>query len=90
MEHVITLREQPRGHMGTHPDFDVLLNGRKVETAYFNTRGYRVGLPLPTGGKLDPGEISLAALKREISRINREAKALARQKSSGKPEISLA
>lgn len=33
MEHVVTLREQPRGHMGTHPDFDVLLNGRKVETA---------------------------------------------------------
>jgi hypothetical protein len=75
MSHRITLRESPRRHMlATRPDFDVLLNGVKVERAYFNMRGYRVGLPLPGGGMLDPGEISLSRLNAEIRRINREAR----------------
>jgi hypothetical protein len=74
MAHVITLRQQPKSHMGTQPDFDVLLNGSTFDRAYFNTHGYRVGLPLPGGGTLDPGEISLAKLKRLIASLNREAK----------------
>jgi hypothetical protein len=72
MAHKITLRESPRRAMlQTKPDFDVLLNGVKVERAYFNTRGYRVGLPLPDGRMFDPGEVSLTQLRREVGKINR-------------------
>jgi hypothetical protein len=75
MAHVITLEEKRgRAILQTKPDFWVLVNGQRKDQAYFNMRGYRVGLPLPDGRTLDPGEISLAALKREIGKINREAK----------------
>lgn len=84
MTQAVTLREQPRRHMGSNPDFDVLLFGQKVETAYFNCRGYRAGLPLPTGGMLDPGEVSMARLRREIAAINREYAAFAKAELSAR------
>lgn len=76
MPHVLSLERKPRsGCLQEKPDFWVLLNGKRADQAYFNMRGYRVGLPLPDGRTLDPGEVSLTRVRREIARINREAKA---------------
>jgi hypothetical protein len=54
--------------------YDVLLNGQKVGQLYFNMRGYRGDLPLPDGTKLDIGEKSISAFKREVALINRESR----------------
>lgn len=76
MPHVLYLEEKPhKSILQDKPDFWVLLNGKRVEQACYNLRGYRVGLPLPDGRVLDPGEISLTQLRKEIAKINREAKA---------------
>ena len=72
----ITLQKSNRrAILQTIPDYDVLLNGVVCAKAFFNTRGYVVdkGLPMPSGSRLDPGEISLTKLKREIMILNREA-----------------
>ena len=54
--------------------FDVLLNGAKFSELSFNMRGYIGYLPTPTGGKLDIGERSITAFRREIAILNREAR----------------
>lgn len=62
----------------TMPDYDVVLNGAVVAKCYHNMSGYCIdrGLPTPRGSRLDPGEISLAKMRREVSTLNREAKAI--------------
>ena len=75
MVHVLSLEKSPHKQiLQTEDDYFIRLNGRRVGQAYFNMRGYCCGLPLPDGMVLDPGEISLTQLKKEISKINREAK----------------
>ena len=74
----VSLKETARGrHMLERTKrFDVLLNGQPIgEQLYWNTRGYRGALPLPDGHMLDPGEIGITGFRREVARINREARA---------------
>jgi hypothetical protein len=54
--------------------YDVVLNGAVVDELYFNMRGYVGYLPLPTGGKLDIGEVSISRFRREVALLNREAR----------------
>ncbi len=54
--------------------YDVLANGVLCDTLYYNMRGYQGYLPLPDGGKLDIGEKSISAYKKEISLLNKESK----------------
>jgi hypothetical protein len=75
--HIVTLKEAPqkRSMCETHMRYDVLANGKLTDTLYFNMRGYQGYLPLPDGQKLDIGEMGISAYKKEISCINKEAKA---------------
>ncbi len=70
----ITLKERRKTILQTEPDFDILLNGEKFGTLTYNMTGYIGSLPLPEGGNLAMGEISLSAYRREISYLHREAK----------------
>ena len=70
----ITLKKRPKAILQTKPDFDILLNGEVVGPLTYNMTGYIGYLPLPEGGKMDFGEISLTAYRREIARLNREAR----------------
>lgn len=72
----IELRQSPhRAIAQTIPDYDVYLNGEKWGEIYYNMTGYVGYLPCPpNGSKLDMGESSLATYKREVSKLNREAK----------------
>lgn len=74
--HRITLHEAPRRRsmLETKMRYDVLLNGERVGELCYNMRGYIGYLPLPGGTKLDIGERPISAFKREIFRINREAR----------------
>lgn len=76
MPHVVSLREAPHkmAMLETKMRYDVLLNGEYWGDLYFNTRGYCGYLPLPGGKRFDPGEISLSNFKKEIQKINKEAK----------------
>ena len=73
----ITIKEnrQDMAIFETTPRYDIFLNGEFFDQAYYNMTGYRVGLPTPDGAVLDPGEISITKLKREIASLNREARA---------------
>jgi hypothetical protein len=70
----IELRERRAHMLGGPRDYDVVLHGKVVDGAYFNTRGYRTGLPMPNGSTLDPGEVSLTRLRREVAKLNQEWK----------------
>lgn len=72
--HVTLLESTKRANMQTRPDYDVYVNGVFVGNIYFNLTGYVGYLPLPGGKKFNIGERSLAAYKKEIAIINREAK----------------
>jgi hypothetical protein len=56
----------------TTPRFDVMLHGQKVDQLYYNMRGYVGYLPTPDGGRLDIGEKSISAFRREVAVLNRE------------------
>ena len=76
--HVLTLNKVRSPHLlETKGRYDLLLNGNKVSTVYYNMRGYLIdnGIPLPGGGKFQLPECSLTTIKREIAAINREARA---------------
>lgn len=75
--HVVTLREAPSkmAMLETKMRYDVLLNGAFHSELYFNTKGYVGSLPMPNGKNLSIGETSIAQYKKEISRINKDAKA---------------
>lgn len=83
----VTLRPAPnrKAICETEMPYDVLLDGEKVDEAYFNLRGYRAGIPTPGGGHLDPGEVSLAQLRRDIAHINREWAELRRTQPTLRP-----
>lgn len=70
----ITLRPAPhrKAICECEMPYDVLLHGQVFGELYFNLRGYRGYLPTPDGKKLDIGEKTLAAYKREIAVLNRE------------------
>ncbi len=70
----ITLKERRKAILQTKPDFDILLNGEVFGALTYNMTGYIGYLPLPEGGKMDFGEISLTAYRREIAYLHREAK----------------
>lgn len=74
----LELRETRRGcaMLEKTPRFDVILNGQIAGQLHFNMRGYIGYLPTPTGGKLDIGEKGITAFRREVSALNREARAL--------------
>ena len=76
--HVVTLKEAPqkRSMLETKMRYDVVVNGETVfDTLSFNMRGYIGYLPLRDGDKLHIGECGIAAYKKEIGIINREARA---------------
>jgi hypothetical protein len=54
-----------------------MLNGQKVDELYFNLKGYVGYLPAPSGAKLDIGEKSISAFRREVAALNREFAAAA-------------
>lgn len=83
----VTLRPAPnrKAICETEMPYDVLLDGEKVGEAYFNLRGYRAGIPTPGGGHLDPGEVSLAQLRKDIAHINREWAELRRTQPTLRP-----
>jgi hypothetical protein len=71
----ITIKETQRGRAicETTPRYDVLLHGNLVGQLYFNMTGYTgCYLPCANGAKLNPGECSIASLKRQIAILNRE------------------
>lgn len=72
----ITLHSKPSPHfLDPYANWQVLLNGAPWgQPFYYNMRGFRGVLPLPDGGAFDPGEVTLTQLRREVARINREAK----------------
>jgi hypothetical protein len=56
-----------------HPQYDVLLYGKKIGQLYFNMRGYTgVYLPQPSGIPLNIGERSITAYRKAIARLNKE------------------
>lgn len=61
-----------------HDRYDVELSGRIVGQLYFNLRGYVGVLPVPEGGNLTIGEQPITAYRREVAKLNREWKAVAR------------
>jgi hypothetical protein len=78
----ISLRPKRMMMLQTIPDYHVILTTddgeRNTGDCYYNMTGYRVGVPYLDGGRerfLDPGEISMAKLKREIANSHREARA---------------
>jgi hypothetical protein len=54
------------------PRYDIVLNDKVVGPLTYNMRGYIGYLPTPTGSKLDIGERSISAFKREVAALNRE------------------
>lgn len=76
----VTLVSKPSPHFAeTHKRWQVVLNGEPWgEPFYYNMRGFRGALPLPDGRSFDPGEVTLTRLRREVARINREAREAAR------------
>ncbi|MCO5067051.1 MAG: hypothetical protein M9924_22050 [Rhizobiaceae bacterium] len=76
MTHKVALRENARRRsmLETKMRYDIMLNGVRFGELCYNMRGYIGYLPLPDGRKLDIGERPLAAFRREIARINREAR----------------
>lgn len=85
----LALAPRPSPHMlETKPRYDVLVNGVKHDELYFNMTGYRGGLPDIRGYKLDIGEASISAYRREVATLNREAHALLAQALSD-PKVVL-
>lgn len=82
MAHKLMLKNanHRRAMLETTDRYDLLLNGERVGEVYYNMSGYLIdsGLPLPDGKRLELPECGLCAIKREIARINREARALGR------------
>jgi len=72
----ITLRPAPhrKAICECEMPYGVLLHGQVFGALYFNLRGYQGYLPTPDGKKLDIGEKTLAAYKREIAVLNRAFK----------------
>lgn len=71
----ITLEENPnRAICQTIPDYDIYLNGVKKGKLTYNMKGYIGYLPTPEGTMLDIGERSLSVYKKEISKLNKDAK----------------
>jgi hypothetical protein len=77
MAHKVELIETRRGcaMLEKTPRYDVVLNGQRVGQLTFNMRGYIGYLPLHTGQKVDIGERPISAFRKEVARINREARA---------------
>lgn len=79
MAHKLSLRvaNHRRAMLETTDRYDLLLNGERVGGVYYNMCGYLIdsGLPLPDGTRLQLPECGLSAIKRQIARINREARA---------------
>jgi hypothetical protein len=77
MAHKVELIETRRGcaMLEKTPRYDVVLNGQRVGQLTFNMRGYIGYLPLPSGGAVDIGERPISAFRKEVARINREARA---------------
>lgn len=88
IQHVVTLVEAPRkmAMLETKMRYDVLLNGKFYSELYFNTKGYVGKLPLPSGKGLTIGEVGISAYKKEISRINKDAKAGIMESAGGASE----
>lgn len=63
---------QDRAICETQPRYDVILYGARVSQLYFNLRGYCGVLPLPSGDRLNIGERSISAYKREVSALNKQ------------------
>jgi hypothetical protein len=59
------------------PRYDVMLHGKKFDQLYYNMRGFVGYLPTPNGAKLDIGEKSIGAFRREVAVLNREFAAAA-------------
>lgn len=72
----LALIETRRGcaMMESQPRYDVMLNGKLAGQLYFNMRGYVGSLPTRSGASLGLPEGSIASFKREVTRLNREAK----------------
>lgn len=79
MNYKLALVETRRGcaMMEQQPRFDVMLNGVTVGQLHYNMTGYRGSLPTPCGRSLDIGERPISAFRKEVARLNQEAKSAA-------------
>lgn len=59
-------------HLLPEPNYEVLLYSKKIGILYFNLTGYVGLLPTASGHVFDPGEKSLAGIKRMLAELNRE------------------
>lgn len=77
LKHQVRLaKAAPKHMMERQPRYDVMLNGERVGELYYNMRGYRGAIPMITGQQLDPGEVSIAAWRKEVAYVNAHAKKL--------------
>lgn len=74
MHKVALIESRHRAMLQTVPDYDVTLNGVRVDKLTFNMRGYIGALPLPDGRKIVLPESSITVWRREVATINREAR----------------
>lgn len=78
--HILRLIEKPNRRAICEPEmrYAITLNGKEIADVYFNTRGYNIspGIPLPgeSASFLTLPESSITLIKKEIAKINREAK----------------
>ena len=74
-EHKVALREKKSPHiLERHPRYDVLVNGEVKGELYYNMTGYVGVLPTVSGASMQIGEKGITAFRKEVSRINREAR----------------
>ncbi len=60
------------------PTFNVVLNNKVVGELFYNMTGYTGAyMPLPDGGRLALPERAISAWKREVSKLNNEARRIA-------------
>lgn len=81
----LTLVEEPhkRAMLETKMRYAIHVDGVKKAELYYNMRGYccNPGIPLYSGGFRDIGERSITAFRKEIAKLNREAKAYKAEKA---------
>lgn len=83
-EFKIKLVEKPSRHLlERYPRYDIMLNGKPAGELYRNMTGYVGTLPSISGARMDIGERGIAAFRKEIAILNKEAAtAIAAQETS--------
>jgi len=86
----IKLEESTRGRamLERTPRYDILVNGEVQGQLSYNMRGYIGYLPTIHGSKMDIGEKSISAFRKEIRILNREAEEAIAREIAGQRRIA--